>query len=92
MRDQSSFALIVSHETQQKLDVSGADLKVGVDIYRKRSMMVDVSSDQVAECGGGGGGGKTNSLLVTRMICQLKSRSWLKASRCTIGTRSWRCL
>ena len=39
--------------TQQKLDVSGADLKVGVVLYRKRSMMVDVSSYQAAECGGG---------------------------------------
>ena len=34
MRDWSSFALLVSHDndaTQQKLDVRGADLKVGFD-------------------------------------------------------------
>ena len=56
LRDLSSFALVVSYDngaTQQKLGVSGADLKVGVDTHRRRSMLVDVSLYQVAEGGGG---------------------------------------
>ena len=45
MIGRSPFALLVSHDndaTQQKLDVRGADLKVGFDTQRKCTLLVDV--------------------------------------------------
>ena len=36
--------------------------------------------------------GNTHSPSMTRMISQLKSRSWSRASHCTIGTRRGQCL